>query len=359
MRITVPPAPSDYLASLLDETDRLAARLAATSASDENRAAARVRCLQATLSLDGSELNDEELAAALSDPRPPASARWPNAHEQPASPSWLTAMDRVPRDAALKALEAAGAAAAFDADDLASAVRSDTREALRQLHRVLTGGLVAPDRQGQLRTSEQAVHDASTGRVLYFTLDPSSIADALDDLEATVSSSAAHPVVLAGIVHVELLRIHPFDAANGRLARAASRLIMHDARLDPLRLAEVEPVLADDPLGYHSQVASTLRRRDMSLWLEYWTESVTEGLRRALRRVTTDGSAASTAPAERAHAFLGTCSDSFTLAEYRDAVGVSTVEARTDIAALIDAWLVERVRGTNGLRFLICAQTQA
>jgi hypothetical protein len=51
--------------------------------------------------------------------------------------------------------------------------------ALAELHDRLTRGLVAPDRAGAPRTTEQAVHDGSVGRLLYATTAPAAIAGEL------------------------------------------------------------------------------------------------------------------------------------------------------------------------------------
>jgi hypothetical protein len=65
--------------------------------------------------------------------------------------------------------------------------------------------------------------------------------------------------VTSGVVHLELLRIHPFDAANGRLARAAARLLLR-AGARPRRCRRAGARAGPRPLGYHEEVARTLRR---------------------------------------------------------------------------------------------------
>ncbi|MEX0835576.1 MAG: Fic family protein, partial [Nitriliruptor sp.] len=129
--------------------------------------------------------------------------------------------DAAAHDAAVTALEFDGVARASAADELGLALLRDPIPALAELHGLLTRDLVAPSRIGQLRRSEQAVHDASVGRILYFTVEPDRIATELASFaDRVVAAGDDHGLITSGLVHLDLLRIHPFDAANRRLARA-------------------------------------------------------------------------------------------------------------------------------------------
>ena len=141
-------------------------------------------------------------------------------------------------------------------------------------------------------------------------------------------------------------------AAAG-LARAAARLVLRARGLDPFGLAAPEPALATDRLGYHEEVASTLRRRDLSIWLERWGEAVTAGLRRAARAF---GMLVDEVP-DRAAAFVAGHPDpTFTVADYRAVGEVGPAGARADLQALLDAGRTERVPGARGLRYAIHAR---
>lgn len=345
---------SPHLAELLVEIEDLVARV--RTAGEDQRA--RIRhdrrdaATLATLQLDGSPLH--QLPDLEHVPLEPAvavtSAR---------RGTWLDAMralDEEP-DEQLHALEVLGVQAGIGSDDVAGALRHDTRAALAELHQRLTHGLVADERAGQPREVEQAVHDASTGRVLYFTSDPSTITDELARLGAWMSGEGeqAHPLVASGVLHLEVLRIHPFDAANGRLARAAARLVLRGAGLDPDGLACPEPELARDALGYYEEVARTSHRRDATIWLERWAEAVAAGLRASAAELGLPGGEAP----ERGTRFLGTLDGTtFTLADYRDHAAGTTATARQDLRALVDAGLVRRVPGSRGLRFTCRASDQ-
>lgn len=355
-----PPAPgprfgrTPHLVELLAEVSGLAELLRATEPDVALRTAIRDRALLATLQLDGSPLTalpSEERLATLG---------LPSVDDQPVPPthttSWYTsfdAMTEVP-DERLLDLEARGVLAAFAADDLVPGLRDDPVATLAELHARLTVGLVAPDRAGVPREVDQAVHDATVGRILYHTADPADVPAALQGLAVWLQGpgTVAHGLLTAGVLHLEVLRIHPFDAANGRLARAAARLALRAADLDPHGLAAPELALAADPLGYHQEVASTLRRRDASLWLERWGDAVASGLRqaaRALALVPTD-------LPDAAATFLATLpTERFTVRDYREHRDGDVEAAQRDLTAMLDAGAVQRVPGSRGLRFVVPA----
>lgn len=345
---------SPHLVDLVAETERLAALVAAAPAADRAARSPAVRrdAALASLRLDGSRIEDAPDEATIATAR---AVEGVTEEDPERYATWFEAM-RIGEDqlspehtAQLHALEYAGVVEADGADDLAPALLTAPQEALAELHRRLTRGLVTADRAGAPRAREQAVHDASNGRVLYFTTDPAAIPRETALLGAWLASGAAreHGLVAAGVLHLELLRIHPFDAANGRLARAASRLVLRSRGLDPDGFAAPEEPLDRDRLGYHDEVARTLRRRDLTIWLERWGEAVTDGLRASARDLGLLGAALP----DGAETFLGDHPDGFTIADHRAETGRSPADSRDELTRLLDAGAVRRVLGSRGLRF--------
>lgn len=343
---------STHLVELIAEVERLAAQLAAADPAARRQVAeARADAvIRATLTLDGARSEQlpgpDEATAALEAAAPiaadPADRRG----------TWLDVFRVLedPSDRQVRALEVLGARAADAADDLVEPLLSDPQTTLAELHRRLTRGLVADERVGAPRAIEQAVHDGATGRILYLTPEPDRVASELALVCAWLDSAASreHGLIVAGVLHHELLRIHPYDAANGRLARAAARLVLRARGLDPDHLAAPEPVLAEDPLGYHEELARSLRRRDLTIWLERWGEAVSEGLRRSARAV----GALDVEVVARARRFVADRA-AFTVADYRADAAASPTQAREELAALLDAGLIARVPGSRGLRFTV------
>lgn len=349
---------SPHLVALIAEVERLATLVAAAPgpARTTLRGQRDLEAVHATLMLDGvarDGLPSPETARAAV-----AAAGIGDAAQAPAAAphlprrqgSWLDTLRVLddPADELLTALELLGACAAQDSDDLVEAVFDDPAAVLGELHRRLTRGLVLPARAGALRQLEQAVHDGATGRILHLTTPVADLAREFGLLLAWLSGPGAreHGVITSGVVHLELLRLHPFDAANGRLARAAARTILRARGLDPDHLAAPEPCLAADPLGLAEEVARTLRRRDLTIWLERWAEATADGLRRSARTLGT----LEVQPEPAARTFAAT-HPRFTIAEFRAAMPAGPEQARAQLSELLDAGLVRRVPATRGLRF--------
>jgi hypothetical protein len=342
---------SPHLVDLVAEVERLAATVAAAPAADR-RALGLARAdeaVRATLTLDGADGDElpgaDEAAAALADAAPVT----PDPNDRRGS--WLDVLRTfdTPSDRQIRALEVLGARAADASDDLVGSLLSDPGRNLSELHRRLTRGLVTEARAGAPRITEQAVHDGSTGRVVFFTPHPDDVPGQLALLEAWLASTGAreHGLVVSGVLHLELLRIHPYDAANGRLARAAARLALRARGLDPDHLAVPEPSLARDAMGYAEEVARTLRRRDLTIWLERWGEAVADGLRSSARAL----GVLDVAVPDAAARFVAD-QPAFTIADLRAHLGVPPSESREQLQVLLDAGTVARRPGTRGLRFL-------
>jgi hypothetical protein len=346
---------SPHLVELIAEVERLATRVLA--APPERRtglgADRQLEAARATLRLDGARMEtitDRATAAATVREHAVDVDGGEIVTSAASTATWLDTLRVLddPEDAVVGALELLGVLAA-DESDAGAHILTDAEQALAALHRLLTRGLVAPDRAGRPRELEQAVHDGATGRILYRTASPATLAQELALLTLWLTSTGAreHGLIASGVLHLELLRLHPFDAANGRLARTASRAVLRARGLDPDHLAVPEIALAEDPLGYHEEVARTLRRRDLTVWLERWAEAVADGLRssaRALEVLPTTTSA-------RARDFVAH-NEAFTIADYRAEVSAAPEEARTELTGLLDAGLVKRVPASRGLRFV-------
>ena len=330
-----------WLDSLLEEVETWAARLARVSPPPDVVAAARDAAAVATLRLDGSPMTTVP---------PPVQDLPVGTATGPARGGWLEVLragtadlEEAP-DEVLLAVEHHGARRGLDADDLAARLRSDTIQALRALHARVTDGLLAPEVAGTPRRTEQTVHDASIGRVLFFPVDPDRVAERLERLAAWVAASEAHPVVVSGVVHHQVLDVHPFEAANGRLARIAARLLLAAAGIDVPRVTRPEAVLLADSIGYLDEVARSRRLGDPTAFVTRWAEAVAAALRDGVRAL---GAAPDVEVPHVTVAFLADrAGTAFTLRDHREAGGHDA-----GLHAALDAGLVQRVLGTRGLRW--------
>ena len=69
-----------------------------------------------------------------------------------------------------------------------------------------------------------AVYDSETGAAEYIPPEYIDIPDLLDELVEYVNTTDDHPLIIAAVVHYQLVTIHPFEDGNGRTARFNVRL---------------------------------------------------------------------------------------------------------------------------------------
>ena len=71
-----------------------------------------------------------------------------------------------------------------------------------------------------------AVYDSKTGNLDYIPPEYCDIPELLDELVEYVNTTDDHPLIVAAVVHYQLVTIHPFEDGNGRTARLLSGYIM-------------------------------------------------------------------------------------------------------------------------------------
>jgi Fic family protein len=84
-----------------------------------------------------------------------------------------------------------------------------------------------------------------------------------------------HPVLKSGIVHYELVRIHPFVDGNGRVARALSTVILFQEGYDIRKFFSLEEYFDNNAADYYSALQSVGRNEgDLTEWLTYFTQGL-------------------------------------------------------------------------------------
>ncbi len=71
-----------------------------------------------------------------------------------------------------------------------------------------------------------AVYDTESGSPEYIPPEYSDIPPLLDELVEYVNTTDDHPLIIAAVVHYQLVTIHPFEDGNGRTARLMSGYIL-------------------------------------------------------------------------------------------------------------------------------------
>lgn len=157
---------------------------------------------------------------------------------------------------------------------------------LLHVHRLLFQHTSRPG--GHLRHSENLVVDrqpAGTHVKRYTPVPATSVPTVLDELvvrhRGALDSGAHHPVLLTGLLALDLLAIHPFAAANGRVVRVLTNALLRDAGYGVTRYVSLEATMARSAETYSSALLGAthdwhLGRHDPWPWLRYFTHALAD-----------------------------------------------------------------------------------
>lgn len=88
-----------------------------------------------------------------------------------------------------------------------------------------------------------------------------------------------NPVLLAGISHYEIARIHPFVDGNGRTARLIASLVFYLSSFDHRRLFALDDFYDRDRKAYYSALKTVQANAgDITEWLEYFSTGVEQSV---------------------------------------------------------------------------------
>lgn len=152
--------------------------------------------------------------------------------------------------------------------------RKAPRQVLARLHMLAAADAVPAADLGRPRASDLA--DAPS---------PAEVAARLEGLSGLLTTDTAAPaVVVAAIVHGELLALRPFGWGDGLIARAAARLTLVDRGLDPKSLVtpevghvELGDAYPDSLRGYESGTSE-----GVAGWIRHCGRAVALGARDSL-----------------------------------------------------------------------------
>lgn len=165
-----------------------------------------------------------------------------------------------------------------DLGPLVQVWRRSPRQALARLH-VLAARDLVPDLDdlGRPRVGVGVEDPLGLGT----PPDPAEVAARIDALSRVVLTSRAPAVLVAGVVHGELLALRPFGRADGLVARAAERLVLIERGLDPKAVSA--PEVGHLELGGDYQQAArayvTGGPEGVARWLMHCAEAIALGAR--------------------------------------------------------------------------------
>ena len=157
-----------------------------------------------------------------------------------------------------------------------------TEKVILKIHQLVTAKTLAPQFSGQYRPGPIYVVRRRIGmpqETLYTGPNAKHVPKLMTDFIGWLKDSEVKdisPVLVAGIAHLEIAAIHPFNDGNGRTARALATLILYQRGYDFRRLFALEDYYNTDRPNYYKAINVgenyEKRQTDISSWLEYFVK---------------------------------------------------------------------------------------
>ncbi|MFD3457321.1 oxidoreductase [Streptomyces sp. NPDC058691] len=164
--------------------------------------------------------------------------------------------------------------------------RQSPLQALARLHLVAAGGTAPDETVGRPRLAGEPVDEPLLQAAEFPLPESSEVVARLDGLaDLLLAGSDAPALVVAAVVHGELLSLRPFGAYNGPLARAAQRVVLVGSGLDPKSICPAEVGHAE--LG-RAEYLKALRGyvsgtpEGMAAWIAHCGQAVGLGVRESV-----------------------------------------------------------------------------
>jgi Fic family protein len=152
-----------------------------------------------------------------------------------------------------------------------------TEDLLLKLHKDITKEtLDNPGDEGNYRKVQVVVGNKFTGEVVFTPPKTEDVPKLTKALLGWINQEIElSPVLIAGLSHYELVRIHPFVDGNGRTARALATLILYIRDFDIKRFFTLDDYYDSDRKAYYAALKSVDENNlDTTQWIEYFTDGV-------------------------------------------------------------------------------------
>jgi Fic family protein len=168
-----------------------------------------------------------------------------------------------------------------------------TLDLLLKIHAGVVDELLPAHQVGRLRQEPVVVHEPRTGEVAYLPPDHGDVsglmANLLDFVQA--NQGVLDPILLAGLLHKQLVVIHPFVDGNGRTTRLATKLLLAGLGLNTFNLFSFEKYYNQNVTRYFQHVGvfgnyyDLVEKLDFTPWLEYFAEGILDELLRVQKQI--------------------------------------------------------------------------
>jgi Fic family protein len=133
--------------------------------------------------------------------------------------------------------------------------------------------------EGKLRDRRVYVGNSYTGEVIFEPPPANQVGILIEEFLGWFNSTEIleiDSVLIAGITHYEIVRIHPFIDGNGRTTRIMAALVLSKRGFDTKKFFTLDDYYDQDRRSYYDALKNINQDTlDLTEWLEYFTEGVT------------------------------------------------------------------------------------
>lgn len=171
----------------------------------------------------------------------------------------------------------------------------DERDILKIHYMVTKDTLENSEDCGAYRGRYVVVGNPFTGEVFFRPPGNEEVPKLVKDLLSWINSKEAkelNPIVEAGTVHYEFVRIHPFIDGNGRTARVLATLILYLRGFDTNQFFCLDDYYNSNKQAYYRALQNVDQKTlDLTNWLEYFIEGIyisTQAVRERVIRLSSE-----------------------------------------------------------------------
>lgn len=168
-------------------------------------------------------------------------------------------------------------------------------ELIKRLHKITVNKILPEEKCGIYRKTQVVVKNSRSGEVSFRPPGADVIPGQINEFIAFIDSPDSqdiHAVLKSGIVHYELVRIHPFIDGNGRVSRALSTLVLFLEGYDIRKFFSLEEYFDSDASSYYEALQSVEKSGDLTQWLEYFTQGLAielSKIKEKVEKISVDG----------------------------------------------------------------------
>lgn len=145
---------------------------------------------------------------------------------------------------------------------------------LREVHAVLMSGVRGAEKQpGSFRTSQNWIGGSRPGNARFVPPPPLRLMDCLGNLERYLhADDGLHPLLRAGLVHVQFETIRPFLDGNGRLGRLLVTLLLEHWQILSSPMLYLSLYFKRHRDDYYSHLSAVRAEGDWEGWMRFLLE---------------------------------------------------------------------------------------